>query len=71
MKSGENRPFNIPYFHKFNSRTLAGNRGKGESNLVAAVGLETRSKKDINSVKTVSPWYRVMLTALEKILTLQ
>ncbi|MEG3954324.1 hypothetical protein QT982_02235 [Microcoleus sp. herbarium2] len=71
MKSGENRRFNIPYFHKFNSRTWEGNRGEGESNWVAAVGLKTRYKKDINWVKTVRCCYRVMVTAFEKILTLQ
>jgi len=43
----------------------------GERNWVATVGLETRSKKDINWVKTVRRWYRVMVTALQKILTLQ
>ena len=48
-----------------------GNRGGGESNWVAAVGLETRYKKDINWVKTVRRWYRVIMTAFEKILTLQ
>ena len=43
----------------------------GERNCVATVGLETRYKKDITWVETVRPWYRVMVTALEKILTLQ
>jgi hypothetical protein len=43
----------------------------GERNWVATVGWNTRSKKHINSVKTVRPWYRVMVTAFEKILTLQ
>jgi hypothetical protein len=43
----------------------------GERNWVAAVGWDTRYKKDINWVKTVRRWYRVMVTALEKILTLQ
>jgi hypothetical protein len=71
MKRGENRRFNIPYFHKFNSRTCEGNRGGGESNWVAAVGLDTLSKKDINWVKTVRRWSPVMVTAFEKILTLQ
>jgi len=48
-----------------------GNRGGGESNWVAAVGLDTLSKKDINWVKTVRRWSPVMVTAFEKILTLQ
>jgi hypothetical protein len=43
----------------------------GERNWVATVGWDTRSKKDINLVKTVRRWYRVMVTGLEKILTLQ
>jgi len=48
-----------------------GNRGEAESNWVAAVGLDTLSKKDINWVKNVRRWSPVMVTAFEKILTLQ
>jgi hypothetical protein len=43
----------------------------GERNWVATVGWDTRAKKHINWVKTVRRWYRVMVTAFEKFLTLQ